>query len=142
MFARRLCIAIVDNDDGLRRAIVRLLDTAGMDAVAFASGRAFLEAALPGLFDCVVLDLHMPEMTGFDVLSEVTRRGIGVPVVIVTGHDTPENRAQAIAAGVPGYLPKPVEARLLLAAIDEAVHRGRHQEAIGALGDRVQPSGS
>ena len=121
---RKLCIAIVDNDEGVRRAIARLLGSAGMDAVPFASGRAFLEVATPGIFDCLVLDLHMPEQNGFEVHEQIVRRGVGVPVVIVTGHDTPEYRASATAAGVAAYLAKPVEAKVLLGAIAEAVEPG------------------
>jgi FixJ family two-component response regulator len=137
MSRRNLCIAVVDNDDGVRRAIARLLGSAGMDAVAFASGRAFLEATVPERFDCLVLDLHMPDMTGFELHGKLVSQGLRVPVVIVTGHDTPEYRASAAAAGVAAYLPKPVEARVLLGAITKAVEQ--HQDAIGGDRDREHP---
>jgi FixJ family two-component response regulator len=123
MCSANLCIAVADDEESVRRAIARLLRSAGMDAVTFGSGREFLEAARTRSFDCLILDLHMPEMNGFEVQERIVREGIGVPVVIVTGHDTPEYHATALAAGVAAYLPKPVEARLLLDAISAAVGR-------------------
>ena len=68
--------------------------------------------------DCVVLDLHMPQMTGFDVQLRLSERGVTVPVIIITGHDAPEARARALALGAKYYLCKPIDEAALLAAIE------------------------
>ena len=114
-------IAVVDDEESVRKAVSRLLRSARMEAITFASGRTFLEAARNDAFDCLVLDLHMPDMSGFEVHERLALDGIRVPVVVVTGHDTPENRAWALAAGIVACLAKPVEAQDLLDAIAAAL---------------------
>jgi DNA-binding response OmpR family regulator len=68
-----------------------------------------------------VLDLHMPEMSGFDVQGALVVAHAAVPVVIITGHDTPESRARALQLGAKAYLCKPVNDEALLAAIGTAI---------------------
>ena len=120
MSAARPLIAVVDDEEPVRKAIERLLRSADMDARVFASGEAFL-AALPTLRpDCVVLDVHMPGATGFDVMAQIKRL---FPVVIITGHDTPEAETQALGSGASAYLRKPVNDCALLNAITTAIPR-------------------
>ena len=116
-----LRIAVVDDEDHIRKALARLLRSAGMDVATFASGPDFLEAVATHPLDCLVLDLQMPAMNGIEVRETLVRLGIALPVVIITGHDQPESRASALDAGVSAYLLKPVEAGVLLAAIFAAV---------------------
>ena len=71
--------------------------------------------------DCVVLDLHMPGMSGFDVQCALARCRAGVPVVVITGHDTAETRARAMQLGAKDYLRKPFNDEALLAAIGSAM---------------------
>ena len=71
--------------------------------------------------DCIVLDLHMPQTTGFDVQVRLVQSGRSVPVVIITGDDTPETRSRALALGASGYLCKPIDEAALLAAIESAI---------------------
>lgn len=112
-------IAVVDDDLLVRKAIQRLLRSAGLEAQVFASGLEFL-AALPDFKPvCIVLDLHMPGLSGFGVMAGLQRR---VPVVAITGHDSPEAQEQALAGGASAYLCKPVDGPTLIAAINEA-HR-------------------
>lgn len=74
--------------------------------------------------ECVVLDLHMPGMSGFEVQSALARVKPALPVVIITGHDTAESRSRAFALGACAYLPKPVDHEALLDAIEAATrHR-------------------
>ena len=116
-----LRVALVDDEEGVRKALGRLLRSAGIEvAASFSSGRDFLGAAEGLRLDCLVLDLHMPAMSGLEVHQELVRSGSRLPVVIITGHDKPEYRAQALGAGVAAYLPKPVDAKVLLAAIAAA----------------------
>jgi len=116
-------IAVVDDDPFVRKALERLLRSAGLSVEAFASGVAFLESADDHQPDCVVLDLHMPEVSGFEVQPRLARAHAGVPVVVITGHDTPESRSRALGGGAKSYLTKPVDDETLLKAIDAAMVR-------------------
>ncbi len=110
-------IAVVDDDESVCKALERLLRSAGMVVGAFLSGEAFLEWLGANRTDCVVLDLHMPGMTGLDVLTRMGAIGANIPVVIITGHDSPEAHDRAMAAGATTYLAKPVKDEDLLGAI-------------------------
>ena len=95
MSKTRPLVAIVDDEEPIRKALTRLLRSAGLDVESFPSGGDFL-ASLPNHRpDCVVLDLHMPVVSGFDVQTRLADSG--VPVVIITGHDSDETRARALA---------------------------------------------
>lgn len=118
----RLQIAIVDDEESVRVALGRMLRWAGLDAVTFSSGAEFLASATQP--DCVVLDLHMPRMSGFEVQARLSANPVPAPVVVITGHDTPENRQRALQTGAKAYLLKPVDAQALLDAIEAAAARG------------------
>ena len=90
-------IAIVDDEEPIRKALRRLLRSAGMDVESFPSGVEFLESLTTEWPDCVVLDLHMPVMNGFEVQAQLADLRVTIPVVIITGHDSDETRAQALA---------------------------------------------
>jgi FixJ family two-component response regulator len=115
-------VAIVDDEDAVRRALERLLRSAGLVPRAFASGSAFLQSLDEEWPDCVVLDLHMPHVTGFDVQDRLTRSPTRrIPIIVITGHDTAESRERVEALGAAAYLRKPVSAKLLLEAIQAAL---------------------
>ena len=95
--------------------------TAGYDVEAFASGAAFLASAAQRPPDCLVLDLHMPEMNGFEVQTRLSRSVPALPVVVVTGHDIPEARERVVSAGAAAYLRKPLDAQILLDTIASAI---------------------
>jgi FixJ family two-component response regulator len=114
-------IAVVDDEPSVRKALERLIRSAGMSVTKYASGDEFLGAVALAKPDCVVLDLHMPGATGFEVQARLARLAIRVPVVIITGHDTPEARQRAVAGGAAAYLLKPVDERALLEAIVAAI---------------------
>ena len=119
----RPLIAIVDDDESVRRALTRLLRSAGLDVESFPSGDEFLESIPTRRPDCVVLDLHMPGLSGFEVQVRLAKSSAPVPVVIITGHDSTETRARALAAQPLAYLRKPVNDQTLLDAIELALTR-------------------
>ena len=119
----RSLIAIVDDDESVRRALTRLLRSAGLDVESFPSGDEFLESIPTRRPDCVVLDLHMPGLSGFEVQTRLAKSSTPVPVVIITGHDSTETRARALAAQPLAYLRKPVNDQTLLDAIELALTR-------------------
>ena len=71
--------------------------------------------------DCVLLDLHLPQTSGFDVQAHLNDCEIKTPVVVITADDSPDARSRALSLGAKSYLRKPVEKKLLLAAIDAAI---------------------
>jgi len=105
----------------VRSALQRLLRSAGLDVVTFPSGAEFLASLSPHRLACVVLDLHMPGVDGFAVLAHLAEATIQLPVVVITGHDTAESRARALAGPVSAYLRKPVDGQMLLDAIAGAI---------------------
>lgn len=114
----RLQIAIVDDEDSVRKAIARLLRSADMGVETYASGNDLLAVIAVNPIDCIILDLHMPRLSGFDVLERLAALGNPVPVIVITGHDSPEAQARVAAGGGAAYLLKPVDELVLLAAID------------------------
>jgi len=119
-------VAVVDDDLSVRKALERLLRAAGFDAATFASAHEFfysLEGQHP---DCLVLDLHMPDMNGLEVQRRLGQTGVRIPVVVITGHDEPQTRAQCLSAGATDYLCKPLNDEALLAAIQRAMDSARH----------------
>jgi FixJ family two-component response regulator len=125
----RLRVAVIDDDESVRKALKRLLRAANLDADAFASGREFFDSVASHVPDCVILDLHMPGMNGLDVQGQLARGDLRIPVVVITGHDEPQVRAQCLAAGAAAYLRKPLDDESLLAAIDRAAGAVRSAKA-------------
>ena len=115
MHGRTPVVAVVDDEPPVRRALQRLLRAAGFEVRLFASGADFM-AHLDGI-DCVILDLHLAGMSGFDVQEALTARSAQIPVVVLTGNDTPANRSRSLANGARAYLCKPVDDKVLLDAL-------------------------
>lgn len=120
-------VAVVDDELSVRRALERLLRSADVDVKTYSSGFAFLEDAQTQPFDCAVFDLHMAEINGFDLQMNLIRIGKWLPIIIMTGHDTPDSRARALAGGALAYLLKPVDDKVLLDAITQALSHPKPQ---------------
>lgn len=127
----RLVIAILDDEPDVRRALSRLLHAHGHFAAPFADGRVLLAAMAGIAFDCMLLDLNMPAMSGFDVLAALSAMPRRPPVIVVTGHDDPAYACRALALGAFAVHRKPVRAPELLAAVARACHFGSIAAAPG-----------
>jgi FixJ family two-component response regulator len=114
-------IAIIDDEEPVRTALRRLLRSASLDAETFPSGVEFLESLKTRQPDCIVLDLHMPVVDGFCVQARLGEAGFQLPVVVITGYDSAEIRARALACGASAFLRKPVDDQALLDAITAAI---------------------
>ena len=118
-----LHVAIVDDDASVLTALSRLLGTCSYRTATYQSARAFLELLRHGTPQCLVVDMQMPEVTGLDLLHHLTRHGIRIPTVVITGHDEAGNRARCEAVGTRAYLLKPLQGDVLIAAIDAITAR-------------------
>jgi FixJ family two-component response regulator len=116
-------IAIVDDDESVRKALLRLLEAAGHCARGYASAREFLENWRVDKPDGLVLDLQMPNLPGADVQRALNRAGAHFPVIILTALDSPGAREECLREGAFAYLRKPLDERLLLDALRRALVR-------------------
>jgi FixJ family two-component response regulator len=119
-------IAIVDDDESVCRAVRRLVRAFAMDAETFSSGRQFLDLveAMPSFQpDCLVLDVQMPGMNGFEVQDRLAISGNRMPVIFITAHDEVGVREKVIAAGAVAFLRKPFDDELLVKTLREALKR-------------------
>ena len=110
-------VYVVDDDESIRRALKRLLRSAGYHAVTFNSAEEFMEAASWREEGCLVLDIRLPGMTGLDLQEKLAASGAKYPVIFMTAHDNPQWRDRAKKAGAVAYLRKPFEEESLLDAI-------------------------
>lgn len=117
----KLRIAVVDDDSGMCQALARLLRAAGFLPLTFTSGEAFLAAQAREPAVCVVLDLHMPGLSGFDVRRRLAESGPGLPAILITAYDEEAARSEAQQAGFAAYLRKPFPKEALLDAIKMAL---------------------
>ena len=119
-------IFILNDDDGVRDSLRLLLECEGFEAREFASCREFLDACRRN-GDCLILDLHMPEMSGIDLPEAMRRRGDRLPVILITGHLDAMIRERARAAGALAVVEKPYKAVEILNLIRHA--SGSHPKA-------------
>ncbi len=131
-------IYLVDDNDGFRESTAWLLETAGFQVQAHASGPAFLEAYASerhgGGAQCLVSDIRMPLMSGLQLQEELRRRGIGLPLVFVTAHGDVPLAVEAMRKGASNFLEKPFSDEALIDAIRAAIGNARSQAA-GEAGD-------
>jgi two-component system response regulator FixJ len=114
-------VYVIDDDDVVRDSLTALLEAHNFTTVAFESGQKFLTHRVADGANCLILDVHMPEMTGVEVLQELRERGIKIPVILITGRRDPGVQAQAQALGASALLDKPLVHRTLFAAIEKAL---------------------
>jgi FixJ family two-component response regulator len=116
-------VFVVEDDDGMREAIEQLLCVAGFKTLAYSSAEAMLGEMAAESPLCVISDLHLPAMSGLDLLSELSRRGERPPVILITAFESASTRQEAVRLGASAYLAKPFSSGALLTAIDEIALR-------------------
>lgn len=123
-------IHVVDDDESLRTALSRLLTASGYRVLPHASARAFLAAPVTAGPQCILLDVDMPGLSGFELQEHLNSLERVLPIVFLTGHGDIAMGVRAIKRGAEDFLSKPVQSNELLAAIERAIGRYRvaHEE--------------
>jgi len=116
-------IYVVDDDPSVRKALERLLRSAGYDAKSFASALEFMDFDHPDLPGCLVLDIRMPKLSGLELQDRMAEKGIFIPIIFITGHGTVPDSVRALKAGAMDFLQKPFKDGELLDAVSLAVKK-------------------
>lgn len=115
-------ILVVEDDRAMREALTRILSVAGFCTSGFPSAEALLESGLASEAACLVLDIHLPGISGFELHRRLMDRGLSAPVIFITGVDDEATREKAASAGADAYLAKPFPGRQLIDAVTAALH--------------------
>ena len=123
-------VFVIDDDVSIREALSSLIRSVGLGVMLFSSATEFLSFRRPDAPCCLVLDVRLPGLSGLELQQELKARGLGLPIVFITGHGDIPMSVRAIKAGAVEFLPKPFRDQDLLDAIQFAIARDqtRRQE--------------
>jgi FixJ family two-component response regulator len=119
--SRERLIAVIDDDESFRAALVDSLSSLGHGARGFASAEEFIAGEGTKPYDCVITDIHMPGMNGFDLKRHLLAHDSRLPVIMITAHEEPGLEARAAAIGAVCLLRKPFEADVLVYCLERAL---------------------
>jgi FixJ family two-component response regulator len=122
-------IHVVDDDDSVRKALMRLLGAAGYEVRGYASAGAFLLSKTGDAPGCVILDVRMPGLSGLDLQSSLAKSGDALPIIFLTGHGDIPMSVGAMKAGAVDFLTKPAKRDAILLAVQNALARDRENRA-------------
>ena len=135
-------VFVVDDDESIRKGLSRLLTAAGYRPRAFGSADEFLKEPREDGPGCIILDVHLPGLSGLDLQGTLAASGRSVPIVFITGVGDIPMSVKAMKAGAVDFLPKPFEAEALLEAVARALEKDaaerRQQKQSRALAARIQ----
>jgi len=118
-------VFVVDDDPALRRSLSYLIESVGLEVESFAGGEEFLQACDPDRPGVLVLDLRMPGIGGLDVQRELNRRGIELPIILLTGHAEVSTAVRSLKEGAFDFIEKPFSDQVLLDSIQAAIREDR-----------------
>jgi FixJ family two-component response regulator len=118
-----IIVSIVDDDESVRDTLRGFIQSVGYGAEIFASAEDFLGSDILDKTTCLIVDLHMPVMTGLELQCRLYNRQYRIPMIFITAHDDPTAQAEALKSGAVDLLRKPFAAEALLNAIHVAVDR-------------------
>ena len=116
---QRPVVILVEDDEGLRVALLRMLRASGFRARAHGCGEALLEDARSDEADCLVVDVHLPAMSGLDLVERLRQRGLKTPAVAISAHDEAAVREAARRKGIELFLGKPFLGSVLVSTVNE-----------------------
>jgi FixJ family two-component response regulator len=114
-------ISVVDDDESVRRTTKFLIESFGFRAAAFESAEEFLESGQQHKTSCLILDVQMPNMNGFQLQSELAAAGCSIPIIFITAYDDEESRGRAMRTGAVAFLAKPFKDEQLLQSVRSAL---------------------
>jgi len=114
-------VAIVDDDESVRRALAGLLKAAGLQPKAFASAEEFLDSGQQDSTACLIADIRMPGMSGLDLQAKLNSQHCKIPIIFITAHGDTNMRMQALRAGAVEFLAKPFRDEVLLEHVQAAL---------------------
>ena len=136
----RPLIAVVDDDPSIVKSLARALRLDGYEVATFGSGRDFLGTVSTSIPRCLVLDVHMPKMNGFELQDQLAAQGICLPIIFMTVNDAPQTRERAHKTSSSGFFLKPFDSKALSKAIGVAVSCQKHDK--GAEGNQARSTTS
>lgn len=119
----RRIVLIVDDDPLLRSSLDSLFRSVGLETRLFASAQDLMDARFPDTTCCIVMDIRMPRMSGLDFQAQLNARGVGVPIIFITGHGDIPMSVKAMKAGAFDFMTKPFRDQELLDAVEAALTR-------------------
>jgi len=131
-------VFVVDDDASVRKALARLIRSAGMTARTFPTAEAFLAEGHVEPASCLVLDVRLPGLNGLQLQEALSRKGYPLAIIFITGHGDVPTSVRAMKAGAVDFLQKPFEDNDLLDAIRRAIIRSRDAFAKQAESARLQ----
>ncbi|HZZ14087.1 MAG TPA: response regulator [Paraburkholderia sp.] len=122
-------VYIVDDDNGMRTSLAWLLESVGVKSAGFASASEFLGGFDPNLPACLVLDVRMPQQSGFDVQAELNRQGANLPIIFVSGHGDIPMSVRALQNGAIDFVEKPYNSQQMLDRVQRALKLAAQRHA-------------
>ena len=114
-------IFVIDDDESVRKAVGRLIRAAGLNVKTFAAAEDFMRSTGPTAPGCLVLDVHLPGLSGLELQQRLNAEGRGVPIVFITAYGDDQACDRALRAGAIAFLQKPFEEQSLLDAVGRAL---------------------
>ena len=126
----RAIVHVVDDDASMRGALESLFDSVGLGTQTYAAAGDFLATSLAERPGCIVIDIRLPDMNGLDFQAQLTRMGVRLPVVMMTGYGDIPMSVRAMKRGAVDFLPKPFRDQDMLDAVMAAIERDRQRRTL------------
>jgi FixJ family two-component response regulator len=123
-------VHVVDDDPSMREALQGLFLSIGLETRTYATAQDFLDTPVPDSPGCLIIDIRLPDMNGLDFQAQLSRTGVHLPVVMMTGYGDIPMSVRAMKRGAVDFLPKPFKDQDMLDAVFAAIERGRQQRAV------------
>jgi FixJ family two-component response regulator len=136
--AREPLVFIVEDDESMRRALSNLFQSVGLEVEMFGSASEMLQARLPDVASCLVLDVRLPGLSGLDFQAELAKANIHIPIIFMSGHGDIPMTVQAMKGGAVDFLTKPFRDQDMLDAVTVAIERDRKRREAGKIVANLQ----
>ena len=131
-------VHVVDDDASLRGALEALFETVGLETQTYGAAADFLTASLPDRPGCVIVDIRLPDMNGLEFQAQLTRMGVQLPVVVITGYGDIPMSVRAMKTGAVDFLTKPFRDQDMLDAVTAAIERDRQRRKVDGNVSQLQ----